>query len=325
VCPHPSRPYQRGDDKLAAAAAPAAASSASDIKRRNFEARIYKYYQRRIIVSSARGGQYQYAIILNHDSIGEWRGCIDDSDSASCDAAAELFDFIVYDAIGGGGTTTSNNWIVSRRSHKEEMIGDVCAHISNLKRGVFSFSVPLPSLQYSSDAAVGAAMAVQCDDKDGTCDDPRYVGFHEQTDPQTYKFKTVQINPDMEMASSKIRGRICANDTDKVANINPMLTSLLRLKMDDDGKIAEIIKDKLDSTCVLAELLLRYYDTESVDMHRHELLMQSQAPKKHRKSYGDELPPVPLRWYLAPFEMQILVRVMQWLKDRRQKQLKSRI
>jgi len=107
---------------------------------------------------------------------------------------------------------------------------------------------------------------------------------------------------------SKMRGRICANDTDKSANINPMLTALLRRKLAvrgprADGDIADIIKDKLDSTCVMAELLLRYYDAESTESHS----------------------PVPaLRWYLAPFEMQILVKVMQWLTDHRQKQLKLR-
>jgi hypothetical protein len=104
----------------------------------------------------------------------------------------------------------------------------------------------------------------------------------------------------MEIASSKMRGRICANDTDKVANINPMLSALLRRRI--NGEIAELIKDKLDSTCVLAELLLRYYDSESDKSDK----------------------PAPMRWFLAPYEMQLLVKVMQWLKDRRQKQLKTK-
>ena len=278
LCPHPTRPYNSGDPDVAAR------------RRFEFENRIYKYYQRRIIVSSATGATAtkrpddKYAIILNHDSINEWRGCID---GTACDAA-DLFDFIVYDK----GRVGADNWTMARPSHKEEMVRDIYAHIANLKRGVFGHR----------EEAVGG------DDADTA---PRYVGFHERTDPKTYKFKTVQIGPDAETGTSKIRGRICANDTDKAANINPMLTTLLRRKLADRGpraesEIADMIKDKLDSTCVLAELLLRYYDAEAAD-------------SADKRSGGMPAP----RWYLAPFEMQILIKVMQWFTDRRQKQLKQ--
>jgi len=163
VCPHPTRPYNFRDQ----AAAGSAASSASE-ERFEFENRIYKYYQRRLIVATtaAKGSAEKYAIILNHDSIGEWKGCIDGG--AACDAT-DLFDFIVYDKGGKGGS--ANNWSIARPSHKEEMLGDIYAHIANLKRGVFSFY----------------------EENIGDTPPPRYVGFHERTDPNTYKFKTVKI------------------------------------------------------------------------------------------------------------------------------------
>ena len=209
--------------------------------------------------------------------------------------------------MGRGG---SSNWVVARASHKEEMSGDIYAHNANLRSGVFSFA--------AQDA-----------------DDQHYVGFHERTDPKTYKFKTVQISTDTEMASSKMRGRICANDTDKVANINPMLTALLRRKLASRGpraedEIVDIIKDKLDSTCVLAELLLRYYDSESDDKWRQQQQQKQQQQQQKSMKLQMQSAAAPsaataaTRWYLAPCEMQILVKVMQWLKEYRQKQLRSR-
>jgi hypothetical protein len=111
-----------------------------------------------------------------------------------------------------------------------------------------------------------------------------------------------------------MRGRICANDTDKATNINPMVISLLRLRMKrptDAELIDAFVNDKLDSVCVLTELVLRYYDYDD-------------AAAIGAADAGALAGNV-TRWHLAPCEMQILTSHMNYLKTKRAGQLKAKL
>jgi hypothetical protein len=247
---------------------------------------IYDYYKRKIIVCTTNPNKY--AIILNHDSISKWDGNADASSSNSGDL---LFAFIVLNdrrvGVAGLGAAGHKRWAPARQDDQDDFRNDIFTYVAKLRVGVFGRVARILQSQ----------------------DPIRYIGFQEYSDREaSYKFKTLRVNVGSgDAAGASMRGRICANDTDKATNINPMVISLLRLRMkrpSDAELIDAFVNDKLDSVCVLTELVLRYYDYDD--------------------AAGSVAGSV-TRWHLAPCEMQILVSHMNYLKTKRAGQIKAKL
>ena len=255
---------------------------------------IYDYYKRKIIVCTTNPSKC--AIILNHDSISKWDG---NADASSSNSADSLFAFIVLNDRRGGiaglgaaglGAAGHKRWAPARQDDQDDFRNDIFTYVAKLQVGVFG--------------RVARSTLIQSQDP------IRYIGFQEYSDREaSYKFKTLRVNVGSgDAAGASMRGRICANDTDKATNINPMVISLLRLRMkrpSDAELIDAFVNDKLDSVCVLTELVLRYYDYDD--------------------AAGSVAAGSVTRWHLAPCEMQILTSHMNYLKTKRAGQLKARL
>ena len=194
------------------------------------------------------------------------------------------------------GAAGQKRWAPARQDDRDELINDIFAYVSKLRSGVFG-RVARTLLQSQ--------------------DPIRYIGFQEYSDREaSYKFKTLRVNVGSgDAAGTSMRGRICANDTDKATNINPMVISLLRLRMKrptDAELIDAFVNDKLDSVCVLTELVLRYYDYDD------DAVAIGAAD-------AGALAGNVTRWHLAPCEMQILTSHMNYLKTKRAGQLKAKL
>ena len=256
---------------------------------------IYHYYKRKII--SCTSNPSKCAIILNHDSISKWDG---NADASSSNSADSLFAFIVLNDRRGGvaglGAAGQKRWAPARQDDQDDFRNDIFAYVAKLRSGVFG-RVARPLLQSQ--------------------DPIRYIGFQEYSDREaSYKFKTLRVNIGSgDAAGTSMRGRICANDTDKATNINPMVISLLRLRMKrptDAELIDAFVNDKLDSVCVLTELVLRYYDYDD------DAVAIGAAD-------AGALAASVTRWHLAPCEMQLLTIHMNYLKTKRAGQLKAKM